>query len=277
MPRPKPKTASPTFLAYPHTLSDGAREKLLDLLGYPGFDLRQEAIDRQMPGHRVRRSEPGAPLLLVKDPDADKRPRTDLGMAILKIEGALGLFVDGAQHLDNIPRPADYVATFKRLRTKAADLLNDVTGTSGYFQDQFQLKGADLHAIETALAVMLDTSNKVLREFEGKSSKGARKNNALCEVIRRLRKVFRDNYSGPRTGRVKRGAFQFKGEEERRELEFVKTALVDARIIMPAYRELPRLLRDSRCSLPSDRPQVLRRIAASVHRAARRKQKTECG
>lgn len=264
-------------MAYPHTLTDGARDKLLDLLGFPGFDLRQEAIDHQMLGYKFVRKDPGAPMILAKVSSAAKRPKTNLGTALLHVESALGLFVHGAHHLDNIPRPADYVATFKRLRTKAANLLNDVAGTSGFFRDQFQLKGADLHAIERSLAVIADTSNKVLKEFEGKSSKGARKNTALCEVVRRLRKVFRDNYAEPITGRKTHGGFQFAGAEEKRELEFVKTALLDARIIASNYAELPRLFRDSRCALPADRAAVIKRIAGKVNRAREREQKRDGG
>lgn len=248
MPRPKPKKASRNFFARGHPLSDPARSKLIELLGYGKVDLREESVRRQMPGMKILKANPGEPLLLVRDADARASGgKTDVGKIILDIQHALGLFVHGAKHLDHIPRPADYVAAFKPIRPMTAKLFKTLAGWTEYYRDQFMLHGADIYAIENALGSLLGVSNAVLTDMEGRSSKGARKNTALREVIRWLRRIFRDKYRGPRTQHAGGKIFRSLEEEERRELAFVKTALVDARIIAKGYKGLPRLFRDPRC------------------------------
>lgn len=278
MPRPKPKKAQPNFTAHPHLLSETAKVALVELLGRGDFSPLEESIRHQLPGTKILTAAPGAPILLESNSDTQVSARTsDIGKAIRDVETWLGFFVNAAYHLDETPRPADYAAAFESLGKDAAKVLRRLTSLTGYFRDQFKLKGADIYAVENALAALLGVSKSVLKEMKALSSKGARKNAALAEVIRQLRGIFRDNYQGLRTGRIRRGAFQFRTEEEKRELAFVRTALLDARAISEGYRELPRLFRDPRCQPPMSkepyRSAEIERIADRVDRERTREQK----
>jgi hypothetical protein len=280
MPRPKPKKAQPNFMAHPHLLSKAAKAKLAESLGFGEFDFLEESLRHQLPGMKISKSEPGAPILLEHSPDPNISTGTlDLGKVILEVETWLGFCVDGSHHLDEIPRPADYVAAFKPIHLAAINLLKKLGGLSGYYRGQFKAKDADIYVIESGLATLLEVSNAVLKNMARRPSKGARKNTALAEVIRQLRRIFRDNYQGQRTGRTRRGAFQFRAEEEKRELAFVRTALLDARIIREGYRELPRLFRDPRCQPPirgePHRAAEIERIAKKVDRARTREQEKD--
>ena len=251
MPRPKPKKAQPSFMAHPYTLSDTAKVALVELLGCGEFGSLEESVRHQLPSTRILRADPGAPILLERDSESRTLAQTsDVGRAMLDVETWLGFHVNGSHHLDEIPRPSDYVAVFKPIQLATTNLLKKLGGLSGYYRDQFKLEDADIYAIESGLATLLRVSNAVLKRMATRPSKGARKNTALAEVIRHLRRIFRDNYRGQRTGRTRRGAFQFRAEEEERELAFVKTALLDAHIISSSYRDLPRLFRDRRCQPP---------------------------
>ena len=238
MPRPKPKNAAQMFTAPARRLSAAARAELVELLGYPEFNPDNDTIRDVIP----------------------------------KIEQTLGLYVHGARHMDNIPRPADYREVFRPIQLEALKLFARLHKLSGYYRDQFKLKGADIYAIESALGSLAGVSDEVIKESQDKSSKGAPQNTALAVVTRQLRRIFRDSYNGPRTERKCQGAFQFLADWERSEEKFIWTALRSARIIPEQYREeLPRLLRDPRCALPEDRPATIEPIARKV-RPARRKQ-----
>ncbi len=117
-----------------------------------------------------------------------------------------------------------------------------------YFSDELSRRDVDPNDIAAKLLELAEVSKAVIGNFKGKPSKGAKKNTALTEVIRRLRRIFRENYKGQRTERKRRVAFQSPPEWEQRELKFVETALQAARIIRKGYRELPRLFLDLRCT-----------------------------
>lgn len=173
--------------------------------------------------------------------------------SILDVEMALGLGIDGAPHLDEIPRPADYVAAFRPLEKKALDLFDALCELNGYYTEQFKKRNASQDAIEAALLELHQVANGVIKEFQGKPSKGARKNNALAEVILRLRHTFRTYYGGPVEKRRKSGAFSYRADAEKHELEFVRIALRDARLIPAKYTGLEALFRDPRCTPHEER------------------------
>lgn len=170
--------------------------------------------------------------------------------SILDVEMALGLGIEGARHLDEIPRPADYVAAFAPLEKKALALFDALCELSGYYTEQFTKRNANQDAIEAALLELHKVANGVIKEFQGKPSKGARKNNALAEVILRLRHTFRTYYGGPVEKRRKSGAFTYRADDEKREMDFVRVALRDARLIPAKYTGLDALFRDPRCIPP---------------------------
>lgn len=273
MPRVKPTKAAPVFHARGHSLSDGAKDKLTELLGFGKVDFLAESIRRQMPGMRLLRSEPGEPLLLEPDPDFKSGTSVDVGKIILDVQDALGLYIHGQTHLDNVPRSAHYVAAFKPVHKDALALLTLLNGWTEYYRDQFALNGVDIYAIETALGSLMVVASKVVKENQGRSSKGAKRNTALTEVIRRLRRIFRAAYRGKVTGRNRQGAFQFKAAEEKSELEFVEMALLDAKIIPASYAELPRLFRDPRCMVLEEPASAVGRIASKVEAQPERRQK----
>ena len=142
-------------------------------------------------------------------------------------------------------------------------------GSKPYLRKKFEARAIRIDTIEEALRSMADASRAIVEEFKTQSSKGAPKNTALTEVIRLLRRAFRDNYHGPRTGRVKKGAFTYLAEAEKRELEFVAVALRDARIMTQKDLDtrLPDLFRDARCAVAGERAKVIERIAKKVPRS----------
>jgi hypothetical protein len=101
--------------------------------------------------------------------------------------------------------------------------------------------------------------------------RGAPANTALTELIRRFRRIFRRSYRGPRTRRPEGVVFQPRSEQHKRELEFVSTALLDARIISRRYLpSLPRLFLDLRsvpAMSPKERGDAIERMAKKVRRA----------
>lgn len=270
MPRPKPKRAEPTFVVHSHQLSAKAKSNLLKLLGHDGYDLLQESVDHQLPGMEITERELAAPLRLKRSAKPiSTKPQLNLGKAIMGIEAALGLYVNGAVHIDEIPRPADYVSAFKPIEKQTAKLLNMVDGLGGYFSNQFAVKGVDQYSIQAKLIELQTFASNVVGDFNKLSSKGAKKNDALAEVVRRLRTVFRNYYRGQTTGRKKSGAIVNRGVEEKLELDFVQTAFLDLPRMnesKTAIRQLPVLFRDARCAVPAERAAMIERIANRVTR-----------
>ena len=256
MPRAKSKQALSIFMVRGHPLTDSEKYRLLELLGYDAGTVKAA----ETPGYRVLKRKTGAPLLVKKIP-ASEAPAQNPFDAILHVENALGLGIEGAAHLDSIPRPADYRQEFDRARRAAIPLIKIVTGWSDYYRDQFTIRGHDIHKIEQALRILFDVSIDVTREMAGKSSKGARKQTALTEVIRRLRHTFSDYYQGKRTKRKRHGAFQSLAQWKKDELAFVDTALLDARLVRKGHYDLPRLFRDPRCALAEERAETVERVA----------------
>ena len=117
-------------------------------------------------------------------------------------------------------------------------------------RDQLELQGGKVDSMLSSLASLSETSGAVLKYMEAQPSKGPAKHIALCEVIRRLRQVFYDNYQGPHRAR-KRGSYQSLAPQEQRELDFVRCALIAARIFPKNTNrsQLQRLFRDPRCAV----------------------------
>lgn len=249
MTKPKPKRAQPVFLTHSHSLSDDSKLKLKELLGFGDVDFLTDSVRRQYPGMMIVQREPGAPLLLAPDPNGAVGPAVkNIGKAILDVEAALGLYVNGAHHFDEIPRPTDYVKAFKPIEKKAIELYNLVCELGGYESNQFVLEGADQDSIEAALLELYRVAGSVIKAFDGLSSKGAKKDNARAAVVRRLRQIFHDYSQEPIIGSIQKTPFKCREEAEQRELEFVKIAMEDAKI-PKSYVDLPKLFRDPRCAV----------------------------
>ena len=180
MPRSRPTQASPHFLSRGHSLSNATRAEIIDLLGYGKLDLMQDTVNRQLPGTKVLKREPGGPIELIDAPTTqDAAHEPDVGKIILAVEFTLGIYIDGEHHLDHIPRSSHYVAAFKPAEKEALKLLKRLEGWTDYFREQFVLRGANIHSIERALASLVKVSAAVIKDCEKASSKGAPRNTAL--------------------------------------------------------------------------------------------------
>lgn len=225
MTKPKRKMGSPRFSAYPHTLSGTARADLIKHL----------ALDAQS---------------------------TRAADAMSKVENWLGFYPAGVKALDEAPRAAHYQRELTAIHRKATELYNALCGLDDWMCEALKAEGADVNGIEESVLKLYEASRDALKNKGSGESRGRRTNNALMQVIRELRRIFFDNYRGPKGERTKRGAFQTLSPQERAELDFLFTALRDARIIPQSNRgELSRLIKDPRCALPRDRAAVMERIA----------------
>jgi len=217
-PNPKSKKGSPIFFGHSHILSEKAQNKLIELLGY--------------------------------DSEKDKK-NNNQKLTIMEVQYWLGFYSGGLEALDKAPRPSDYREMFRRLGKPAAILLNDLIELNDFYREQFTIEDSpvELADIEISLAVIIDVSAAVIKKYENKSSKGASKNDALMEVILNLRRTFRKYYKGTKGQRKKKGGFTFKTEDEKKEIRFVETALLDAKIILKnnSYKIVERHFQDLRC------------------------------
>lgn len=217
-PDPKSKKGSPASIIEVHTLSNESRNKLIELLGY--------------------------------DSEKDK-DNNNLNLRLMDVADYLSSYFMLVEAFDNAPRPADYRDMFKELKKKSETLLNNLTEMNMFYREQFKREDSpvDLNDIEKALKSIIDVSAGVIKEYKSKSSKGARKNIALMEVILNLRGIFRKNYRGEYIVSTKKKAFEKRSTEEIYEFEFVETALLDANIIHvdKSTETLERYFRDKRC------------------------------
>jgi hypothetical protein len=155
----------------------------------------------------------------------------DDGLAL--VDTRFALMVYSPENLDRMPRPADYVAEFSKVKQDAFALMGRLRGMSEFYIAQFVTHGADYHAIERALAQLTGVAGDIVAEMQGKSSKGAPSNFALLETIRHLHDAFERHYKGPVTARRQQGAFILPVEQDTRELEYLKAALLGSRILKP--------------------------------------------
>jgi hypothetical protein len=152
------------------------------------------------------------------------------GLVLLDVETALGMAIEGAKHLDHIPRPADYVNEFRKVGRDAFTLLNELAEWSYYYTDQFALRGANVHEIESNIARLVDVCTAVVNEFEGKPSKGAPKGAALRQAVFMLAEVFDKKHTGNRALKARRS-------------DFVLEALIGGRAVPAGFGGVPAILR----------------------------------
>lgn len=270
-----PRNPPNIFCTHAHSLSEGSKRVLLECLGYPDLDLRAEAIAHQHPGKKLLSHEPGGPLRLAPDPDPiDETKKTNVGAALLGVEQWLGFYIHGANHLDEVPRPSDYVATFKPISQQALQLIEAVADLSDYYCDELVLHGKDADAIVKTLVELHSVSNCIVQEYTGKPSAGAKKHTGLADVVRQLRIIFRSNYKGPITGRKIKGAVQKRSDIEEAEFRFVETALLDVPNMnhnRSVIRQLSSLFRDQRCEVPSEWPATTKPDVKKAKRVRRQK------
>jgi hypothetical protein len=107
------------------------------------------------------------------------------------------------------------------------------------------------------------------RPVTGQPPRGAPANDALMELIRGARGIFRRHYRDRLQGRLGRGFVQNRASGEQRELQFVQTVLLAARALPASRRDdrqyLAGLVNDSRCTV--DRKLVVERVAKKVQRS----------
>ena len=210
----------------PHPLTDTGKARLLVLLGYGGAGLLSDAVKRQHPGYAIQKYEPGAPLLLRPTDKLEEPLETDVAKVLRVVETVSGLYVHSKQHFDEIPRPADYIATFNPLKIHALALLKKLGDLDYYFLDQFALHDENYYEIQAALANLLTVCNAVNADMSGQSSKGPKRESALLYVIAQLGGIYEKHR---------------KPSSASDPFEFIKAVILDSKIltIKPATSDLP--------------------------------------
>jgi hypothetical protein len=200
------KLPSPVFYYLAHDLSEGAKRELLSLLEVDG---------------------------------------TKAKSAFRKVEAALGRYDGLVENLENAPRAIEYREIFSAVRNDAARLANDIANLGGYFRDALTAEGLDIHAAEISLASLHTAASAAVARHSEKESRGRSKQQALRHVVACLLSVF-EEYR-PRGGeddqRTISGNQSNLSERDNEELEFVRRALKDAKILHPkTARELRALI-----------------------------------
>ena len=229
---PLTHNAQPTFFAPYHRLDTATRSTLKELLGSPLNIADKEAQD----------------------------------LAMLDVERWLGFQPVAEMHVDRAPKPADYIAKFAPIYDQAKFLFKEMQ-TTGYYRDALTAQGAELAKIEAALVQLVNAAQGVLGNNKKlPSPKGARKNLALKQTVSELRRAFRHGYRGQVSTRKKQGAFESLSPQERNERDFVKLALLSARLIPKTYTGLPALFNDPDCSPPQEQSKTNKGVSPKVAR-----------
>ncbi|MBI4290604.1 MAG: hypothetical protein HY661_03900 [Betaproteobacteria bacterium] len=168
-------------------------------------------------------------------------------LIIAKIEATLGIYADGKRHLDNPPRPADYVRAFASLEKKARKLSEELFDINYYYAEHLSIQGVDCFSIAPELNKLAEISRKACAQFAKQPSTGRGENSALMVTILHLRRIFHKYYRGARTVHGASRAPALRGTEDDNEEQFVRTALDAANI---ECSDLRRLMGDPR-STPS--------------------------
>jgi hypothetical protein len=231
MPRPKHKTGSPTWVAHSHGLSEGTKKKLIDLLG----------LESSSPTHAEQ-----------------------IEKAIRKVEYWLGFYPGGIQALDNAPRAADYRVEITSVQKQAIGLLNKLHGLNQWMCDVLDVHGAKVDDLDLPLIALIDSTTKALSAIPNKENRGQPKRLASKKVIGELRRIFESYYIAGESERNTSGACDPLSEKEADEVEFLKTALADANI--PCPDNIRRYFDDPEVALPTERNQVIKKIAQKVQK-----------
>jgi hypothetical protein len=157
--------------------------------------------------------------------------------ALAEIEFCLGYYVDGLEHVDEIPRAADYKLALTPIGDQALALLHSLTSLGGYFRDALTASGADVHKIELSIAELAQTSKNILARLPEQSPKGRKPHVALDNTTVALKTVFAKHYKGANSTKPQRGAFKFSSERDKNEAEFLQIALLDANQARAARRK----------------------------------------
>lgn len=173
-----------------HALSPTAKVRVLDLLGYSESDRLNDGVDSQ--AHSSLNAKEGS-AEIETSPSEKTLGRSfaaHTDQAIHQIEMAVGIYVHSRQHLDELPRPADYLATFNLLRSDTLVLLQKLGRLDYCYLDLFALNGANYYEIQTKLFELFIVCNSVNAGLKGKSSKGPKKELAKLYVLSRLQEIY---------------------------------------------------------------------------------------
>ena len=204
MPRPKPNTASPRFTARSHILTDNARAKLLEALGF----------DATIPADR----DDGSPALEL-------------------VQSALGAFLALVEHVEGAPRPADYRAALTPICEAAERLANEIGNLNGYIFDALNIAlsptQVEIYAAEDSLLKLRAAAVRVLEQYGQLESRGRPKSEALQLVVGALCKVYEQHSRNERDARATFGSQSNLSAWEQDRIEFIRVALADAAISHP--------------------------------------------
>ncbi len=192
-------------MVHPHTLTDRARDELLDRLNLP--ELAPEA----------------------------KREK------LSPVEYILGEYPAFTDNVDNAPRPADYHRALKGIARDAFLLVNQICNAGGYVRDALKAAELDVHATETAIANLSDAARVAADGYAKQESRGRTPRAALTRVVAGLCEWYAAQSKVQKQRRNAFGNQAALSEWESNRLEFVQIAIQDAKI--PHPRELQATVR----------------------------------
>lgn len=141
---------------------------------------------------------------------------------LAEVEKLLGAYGPNVENIERQPATSLYATEFTRLARKSLELANDLLTLGGYFKQAAKQAGVDTDGLADQLANFHEVAAAIARRRGGRAKAGPRGNVMLRTTIQVLRTLFSLHERG------------MKGRK-RREEEFVRAALVDARIVKPEF------------------------------------------
>lgn len=227
--------AEPSFISHYHRLSQECRLELAALLGKASNEEERRAQE----------------------------------LALLDAEMFLGMYPKAVENIDGAPTPADYIAKMKPIHESAQSLLADLN-MSAFYRDALTIEEADYYEIQRQLATLATASYRVMKKYQtAPQRKGRTQKKALEIVVLELRRAFQGAFCGSRTERARTGHVRFVTNE----VTFVKSALMDAGIIVHGYTGLPALFKKTACDPTRNPPLQRERVVESSQKVAKQLKK----
>lgn len=224
MPRPPPRTGSADWTGQHHRLSDDARENLMNALGL--------------------------------DPSVNPDDMETAIPALAEVEKWLGSYSGADNALKNAPKASDFVRSLSSIESDTVKLLSNLNVSHQWIRDELVRTNIDLEKLALELEKLQAASLYIKGKYEGIESRGAPKQEALRDVILRLREVFARYYQGPNTSRQEIGYVRPLSEYENEEREFINFALDDTDIPY-TEKDLDRILAEPNVTVKANRREAI--------------------
>ena len=221
MPRPPPRTGPATWKAEHHRLSDDAREKLINALGF--------------------------------DPTVNPDEMETADQALAEVEKSLGFYSGADTALKNPPKASDFVRSLSSIENDTLKLKDHLSDAHQWLRSEITEFGANLNLLDQELEKLLNASLSIKDKYEGIESRGPPTKEALRQVMLYLREVFAEFYQGSNLARRKIGYVRPLSEAESEEMDFIRISLDDVPIPYGEDEDLRRLLNELNVTVKSRR------------------------